>query len=72
MNTFATPMSSIPILRSWSLGAKFFVIMLLAFVMSISGFLVEGLTMERARNHDLLAASSEHPVPLALSASWPP
>jgi inner membrane protein involved in colicin E2 resistance len=62
MNTFATPMSSIPILRSWSLGAKFFVIMLLAFVMSISGFFVEGLTRERANNHGVLAASSENPT----------
>ena len=62
MNTFATPMSSIPILRSWSLGAKFFVIMLLALVMSISGFLVEGLTRERANNHGVLAASSENPT----------
>jgi inner membrane protein involved in colicin E2 resistance len=62
MNTFATPMSSIPIFRSWSLGAKFFVIMLLAFVMSISGFFVEGLTRERANNHGVLAASSENPT----------
>src|ERR1700760_3921197 len=60
MNTFASPMPSIPKLRSRSLGAKFFVIMLLAFVMSISGFLVEGLTRERANNHGLLAASAEH------------
>jgi inner membrane protein len=43
-----------------SLGAKFFVIMLLALVMSISGFLVEGLTVERANNHGLLAASAGH------------
>jgi inner membrane protein involved in colicin E2 resistance len=62
MNTFATPMPSIPIFRSWSLGAKFFVIMLLAFVMSISGFFVEGLTRERANNHGVLAASSENPT----------
>ena len=62
MNTFATPMSSIPVLRSWSLGAKFFVIMLLALVMSISGFLVESLTRERANNHGVLAASSENPT----------
>jgi inner membrane protein len=42
------------------LGAKFFVIMFLALVMSVSGFLVEGLTVERANNHGLLAASAEH------------
>jgi inner membrane protein len=62
MNTFAVPISSNPIFRSWSLGAKFFVIMLLAFVMSISGFFVEGLTRERANNHGVLAASSENPT----------
>jgi inner membrane protein len=62
MNTFAAPMSSIPSPRSWSLGAKLFVIMLLALVMSISGFLVEGLTRERANNHGLLAASAENPA----------
>ena len=43
------------------MGAKFFVILLLAFVMSISGFFVEGLTTERANNHGLLAASSDNP-----------
>jgi inner membrane protein len=62
MNSFASPMSSIPSRRSRSLGAKFFVIMLLAFFMSISGFFVEGLTTERANNRGLLAASSEHPT----------
>lgn len=48
----------------FSLGAKFFVIMLLAFVMSISGFFVENLTVERANNHGVLAASSERPTEL--------
>src|SRR6201996_2777347 len=43
--------------RSRSLGAKFFVVMLLAFLMSISGFFVEGLTKSRASNHGLLGAS---------------
>ncbi len=46
-------------LRTRSLGAKFFIILLLAFLMSISGFFVEGLTTERADRHGLLAASSE-------------
>jgi inner membrane protein len=62
MNSFAAPMSSVPSFRSRSMGAKFFVIMLLALVMSISGFVVEGLTVERANNHGLLAASAEHPT----------
>ena len=62
MNTFASPMPSTARLSSRSLGGKFFVIMLLAFVMSISGFFVEGLTTERANNHGLLAASSENPT----------
>jgi inner membrane protein involved in colicin E2 resistance len=62
MNTFATPMSSFPSFQFRSMGAKFFVIMFLAFVMSISGIVVEGLTVERAKNHGLLAASAEHPT----------
>lgn len=62
MSSFASPMPSIPRLRSRSLGAKFFVIMLLAFVMSISGFFVAGLTTERADHHGLLAASAENPT----------
>jgi inner membrane protein len=45
-----------------SLGAKLFVIMFLALVMSISGFFVEGLTRERANNHGLLAASADYPT----------
>lgn len=61
MNAFASTMPAIPSLFSRSLGAKFFVIMLLAFFMSISGFFVERLTVERADNHGLLAASAEHP-----------
>ena len=39
------------------MGVKFFVVLLLAFVMSISGFFVEGLTESRASNHGLLGAS---------------
>ncbi len=46
-------------LRSRSLGNKFFVIVLLALVMSLAGFFVEGLTTERADLHGVLAASSE-------------
>jgi inner membrane protein involved in colicin E2 resistance len=62
MSTF-TPPPPQPVavnLRSRSLGTKFFVILLLALVMSISGFFVEGLTTERAQNHGVLAASSEN------------
>jgi inner membrane protein len=61
MSTFVP---SIQNQRSRSLGAKFFVILLLAFVMSLSGFFVEGLTTERADNHGLLAASSDKPSAL--------
>lgn len=61
MSTFVPPIQN---QRSRSLGAKFFVILLLAFVMSLSGFFVEGLTTERANNHGLLAASSDNPSAL--------
>ena len=67
MSMFAASSTSIPLIPSRSLGAKFFVIMLLAFVMSISGFFVEGLTRERANNHGLLAASAENPTEQAKS-----
>ncbi len=52
------PLTSV---RSRSLGVKFFVVLLLALVMSISGFFVEGLTSERADRRGVLAASSEQP-----------
>ena len=62
MSSYAAYSPSIPNFRFFrSLGAKFFVIMLLAFFMSISGFFVEGLTRERANNHGLLAASADYP-----------
>jgi inner membrane protein involved in colicin E2 resistance len=63
MSTFAPnqqpPSPSFAMLRSRSLGAKFFIILLLALVMSISGFFVEGLTAERADRRGVLAASWE-------------
>jgi inner membrane protein len=62
MSTFVPAVPSISNPRSRSLGAKFFIILLLAFVMSLSGFFVESLTVERADNHGLLAASSDHPT----------
>ncbi len=46
-------------LRSRSLGTKFFLILALAFAMSISGFFMESLTVERADRHGVLAASAE-------------
>ena len=62
MSSFATPQISVPSFGFRSLGVKFFVIMLLAFFMSISGFFVEGLTTERASNHGVLAASADYPT----------
>jgi inner membrane protein involved in colicin E2 resistance len=52
-------------LRSRAMGSKFFVILLLAFLMSISGFFVDNLTVERAGYHGFEAAS-------AVSAPEPP
>ncbi|MDP9050119.1 MAG: cell envelope integrity protein CreD [Acidobacteriota bacterium] len=60
MSSFATSQPSFANFRSRSLGAKFFIVLLLAFVMSISGFFVEGLTSERADTHGVAAASSEN------------
>lgn len=45
---------------SRSLGMKFFVVIVLAIGMSISGFFVEGLTTERADRHGVASASSEN------------
>jgi len=59
MSTFASPLPTIGSIFPRSLGAKFFIVMLLAFFMSISGFFVAGLTTERAQNHGVLAASSD-------------
>jgi inner membrane protein involved in colicin E2 resistance len=55
MSTIIPPPPSSTFLRS--LGLKFFVILLLAFVMSISGIFVEGLNTERARTNGISAAS---------------
>ncbi len=62
MSTFAPPQPSNSILRFRSLGTKFFIVTLLALVMSISGFFVENLTTERADRYGVLAASSENPT----------
>lgn len=60
MNSFAAPQPSLVSLRTRSLGAKFFIILFLAFAMSISGFFVESLTTERADNHGIHIASAEN------------
>lgn len=59
MHTATTAPPYLAALHTRSLGAKFFLVMLLALAMSLSGFFVEGLTTERADRHPLLAASSE-------------
>ncbi|MBB6144037.1 inner membrane protein [Silvibacterium bohemicum] len=60
MSTFASSQPSLLSLHSRSLGTKFFVVLLLAFIMSISGFFVENLTTERANQHGVSAASAEN------------
>jgi len=60
MSTFVPPPPSVANLFSRSLGTKFFVVILLAIGMSISGFFVEGMTTERADRHGVRAASSEN------------
>ena len=59
MSTTAPVQRSLSSLRTRSLGAKFFIILLLALGMSLSGFFVEGLVTERADNHHVLAASAD-------------
>ena len=56
MGTFASTAQPAYYRVTRSLGAKFFVVMLLAFVMSISGFFVWGLTESRASNHGIATA----------------
>ena len=48
-------------LSTRSLGAKFFLVVLLALGMSLSGVLVQGLTIERADRYGLRDASTETP-----------
>jgi hypothetical protein len=60
MSTSVSPQPSGTSLFSRSLGTKFFILLLLAVGMSISGFFVEGLTTERADRHGVLAASSDN------------
>ncbi len=63
MSTAASFSPSLANLRSRSLGAKFFLILLLAFVMSLASFFVESLTVERADRQGVLAASSGESSP---------
>jgi len=56
MSTFAAPQPSLSNLRSRSLGGKFFIVVLLALIMSISGFFVESLVEDRAGNRGVLTA----------------
>jgi len=58
MNAFASPQPSISGLRTRSLGGKFFITMLLAIGMSLSGFFVSALTSDRADAHGVSAAVS--------------
>ncbi len=59
MSTVTPPTPTFAGLHSRSLGGKFFLVLLLAFVMSISGFFVESLTTERGDRYGVLAAPSE-------------
>ena len=59
MSTTVPSQSSLTGIRSRSLGVKFFIVVLLALGMSISGFFVEGLTTERADRQGVLAASGD-------------
>lgn len=59
MSMLSAAPAAFPHLRSRSLGAKFFVILLLAFSMSIPGFFLDSLAANRADNHGLLAASND-------------
>lgn len=62
MSSFVSTQPSLAQPRFRSLGMKFFILVLLAMVMSLSGFFVEGLTTERADARGVLAASSENPA----------
>ncbi len=51
MATFIPSTPAATNVRTRSVGTKFFVVMLLAVLMSVSGFFVEGLTTERSYLH---------------------
>lgn len=62
MSTFVPPPPTSANLFSRSFGMKFFVVILLAIGMSVSGFFVEGLTTERADQHGVRSVSAENPA----------
>jgi inner membrane protein len=62
MSTFPSTQPSATNPRYRSLGAKFFLLLLLSILMSLSGFFIESLTVDRADNHGVLAASSDTPT----------
>jgi len=62
MSTFVPPPPASTNISSRSLGVKFFIVMLLAVVMSISGFFVEGMTSERASIRGVASASENASV----------
>ena len=59
MSSSAQPVTSLSSLRTRSMGSKFFIILFLAFAMSVSGFFVERLTTERADVHGFGSATAE-------------
>lgn len=59
MNAVTSNHSPSPSSNFRSLGTKFFIISLLALIMSMSGFFVEGLTTERADRYGVQVASSD-------------
>ena len=61
MSTYPSPLPITSPMPSRSMGTKFFIVCLLAFVMSISGYFVSSLTTERADQRGVLGASWETP-----------
>jgi inner membrane protein involved in colicin E2 resistance len=62
MSTFVPTQPSTDNPRFRSLGTKFFLLLLLSVLMSLSGFFIEGLTTDRADTRGVLAASLENPT----------
>lgn len=59
------PAGTFPALRSLSMGAKFFLILLLAAFMSLPGFYMDNLTTERAQQHHAVSTDdhADHEQP---------
>ncbi len=60
MNAFATPQPFTAPFRTRSLGLKFFVILVLAFIMSIPGLFMDNLTSGRADLHGIHDVTQEN------------